>query len=54
MGKAIIMGSDISKSMTGCRMRVTITVVTAKHAKQMSNPQGHSIESIQELTQKMT
>ena len=37
------LGSDISKSMTRCRMLVTITQVTAQtYAKQMNNPQRHS------------
>ena len=43
------LGSDISKSMTRCRMRVTITVVTAKTWQTDGR-----LESIQELTQKMT
>ena len=32
------MGSDISKSMTGCRMRVTITEVTAKTCQTDEQP----------------
>ena len=44
------LGSDISKSMTRCRMLVTITQVTAKTCQ----TDEQRLESIQELTQKMT
>ena len=34
------MGSDISKCMTKCRMRVTVIEVTAKTCQTDDNPQG--------------